>query len=229
MNLVSLFKIGLVLLTFFVIQGCGSTAKHRETGFLSNYDQLEPSKEFKDARVYLAPAFSKETLAKVDKIFIHPFELWLTQEHLSFLGTKQLAELTGYFHAELANALSPDYQLVDEMGVNTLGIRGAFTEIKISEPELSPTDFIPFRVVLNAGNLAYLEATDQQDLVTQVGIEVEFTHEQPDKRVLAMTSVKTIDTTVSQGVEGNIQAIKLVLDTWVESFVKRLAHVRQSS
>ena len=225
----NIFRLGLLAFVFVVIQGCGSTATHRETGFLTNYQQLEPSEEFENARVYLAPDFNKEKLAKVDKIFIHPFELWLTEQHLAFLGSQQVAELTGYFHTELVNALSPDYQLVEEMGPNTLGIRGAFTEIKISEPELSPTDFIPFRVVLNAGNLAYLEATGQQDLVTQVGIEVEFTHEQPDKRVLAMTSVKTIDTTVSQGVEGNIQAIKLVLDTWVNNFVKRLAQVRQSS
>ena len=119
--------------------------------------------------------------------------------------------------------------MVNEAGAGILSIRGAFSAIKITQPELSPTEFIPFRVVLNAGNAAYLSVTKQRDLITQVGIEVEFKLGKDSPPVFAMTNVKTLDTTVSNSKSGNLEAVKVVLDTWIDNFVEKLAEVRHSS
>lgn len=224
-RLAAVLLIGLVSL----MQGCASTDEHTQSGFLSNYERLQPDNRYDNTRIYVDSSFDREDMAKVTKVYIHPFELWLTQESLPFLGSQQVAELTGYFHTKLSEALAPNYTLVDRMGWNTLGIRGAFTHIELSSPEMSPTDLLPFRVVMNAGNLAYLEATGQQDVVTQVGIEVAFTHNRPGKVILEMTSVRQLDSTVDKGVEGNIQAIKQVLDTWIMNFTAKLDEIRESN
>lgn len=217
----------LLTLVSLALTGCGATPEHSETGFLSNYEQLQPSKEFNDANVYIASGFGGEELANVQSIHILPFEVWLKADDLLPLGSEQLKNIVSYFKASLGQALSPEYQIVDEARQDTLTIRGAFTSIEVTEPELLPTDFIPFRVVLNAGNAAYLEATDQQDLVTQVGIEVEFLLGQSSTPVFAMTSIKKLDTTVSEGKAGNTEAVKAVLDTWIRNFVSKLEKVRQ--
>ena len=173
-----------IVIANMFLSGCSSTTEHKKTGFLSNYEQLTPSTEFEDAKIYKAPGFDGPALASVQSIHIEPFEVWLKRDNLTPLGSEQIRLLVGYFHRSLESALSPYYEIVDTPDENSITIRGAFSSIKVTEPELEPTDFIPFRVVLNAGNAAYLEATNQQDVVTQVGIEVEFLKDSPVIRYL---------------------------------------------
>lgn len=217
----------LAVLLSIVLSGCSSTAKQTQTGFLSNYSQLQTSEEFDDAKVYLASGFNRQTLGAVEKIHIVPFEVWLPASDAAMVSSDQLTKLILYFHTSLTAALSNHYQMVEQASPDALTIRGAFSAIEITQPELSPTDFIPFRVVLNAGNAAYLSATGQQDLVTQVGIEVEFKMGEEGAPVFAMTNVKTLDTTVSDTKEGNLEAVKQVLDSWIKNFVVKLEEVRQ--
>lgn len=217
------------LLAVTILSGCTSTPEHLETGFLSNYDELKTSEEFEDARVYLAPNFSRGTVGNIEKIQVVPFEVWLQANDAAVVSSEQLTKLVLYFHSALNAALSNNYQMVDTPGPDTLTIRGAFSAIKIAQPELSPTDFIPFRMVLNAGNAAYLSATEQQDLVTQVGIEVEFKIGAEASPLFAMTNVKTLDTRVNNSKSANLDAVKQVLDNWVENFVVKLAEVRNST
>lgn len=222
------YAIALVTPILVLLCGCSTTPKHTETGFLSNYSNLQLSNEYPDARIYVSPAFSKDDFAKIKKIYIAPFEVWLSQDAMAFLGSQHISQSSQYFYNALANKLGDDFQIVSDMGPETLGVRGAFTDVKLNSPSISPTDILPFKVVMNAGNLAYLEATGQQDLVTQVGIEVEFSMTSLNNIVFAMTSVKTLDTTVDKGVDGNIQAMKLVIDKWVDNFAKALNNAKKN-
>lgn len=216
----------LVLLCSAALTGCNSTPKHTQSGFLTSYDQLEASKEYPDARIYVSPTFDKARFGNLDNVYIYPFEIWLKPEALTFLGSQQMPLATAYFHQQLRAKLGVHYTIVEAMEENTLGIRGAFTNVSLTSPGMSPTDVLPFKVVMNAGNLAYLEATGQQDLVTEAGIEVEFTLDTEDNVVFAMTSVKQLDLTVDKGMEGNVQALKNVIDIWVDNFVTALEKAR---
>ncbi len=216
------------LLFALSLAACSST-QHTETGFLSNYEQLQTSQQFSDTRVYIAEGFDGQALAKFNKVYIAPFEVWLDKDRTAAVGSSNLQNALSYLNQRLHNAISPYYDIVTQPAPDVLTIRGAITRVEITEPELSPTDFIPFRVVLNAGNAAYLAATSQQDLITQVGIEMEFSTSNPREVLFAMTAVREMDTTVLDNEGGNAQAVKQVFDEWADNFAKRLSKINEPS
>jgi len=223
----------LCITVFFLsafLNGCSSNLNQVQSGFLVDYSQLKKSEVYDNSKVFHANGFDKQTLASVKEIKIVPFEIWINadqSENLALLNPKRLQELSVYFHKRLKKALHNDYRLVDVTGSKTLTIQGAFSDIKLSEPELSVTDFIPVRLVLNAGNAAYLKVTNQKDVITEVSIEVEFLFGETQKRVFAMTATKKMDLVTGQSDDG-FKAVSEVLDLWVDNFVKKLASVRQT-
>lgn len=219
---------GILILGFFT-QGCTSTPKHINSGFLDSYDKLQQSEEFTNVLVYTAPGFDKNKLLNIKKIYVEDFELWLQQDQLHVLGSEQLAGIVVYFSDKLRKSLSQYYQIAETPDAETLTIRGAFSNIQVSSPDLSATDFIPFRIVMNAGNAAYLQSTDQQDLLSRVGIEAEFRMGQDKQLVFAMTSDKELDSTVSNDPAGNTEAVKKVLDIWIENFITKIREIHQQS
>ena len=116
---------------------------------------------------------------------------------------------------------------IQEADENTLTIRGAFSGIKFSDPELSVTDFVPFRIVLNAGNAAYLMATEQKDVFTEISIETEFLLGTDSHRVFAMTASKEVEGTIDKNGNDNVKAVTEVLDIWIDNFIRRLKKVRE--
>jgi hypothetical protein len=223
----------LLCITVFIISGvlsgCSNNLNQVQSGFLGDYSKLKKSDLYDNTKVFHANGFDKHTLADVTEIKIVPFEIWINpdkKENLAFLNPQRLQELSVYFHQRIKEALQNDYRLVDVANSKTLTIQGAFSNIKLSEPELSVTDFIPVRLVLNAGNSAYLKVTNQKDVVTEVSIEVEFLFGETQKRVFAMTATKNIDLITSNNDDG-FTAVAEVLDLWIEGFVRKLASVRQ--
>lgn len=212
---------------FLMLSGCKSTSKTTKTGFLGDYSELAPSSSYPNTDVFISPDFNRDLLAKINKVHIQDFHLLLPKQSASLIGSSQLQDVVVYFSETLKNRLADDYQIVDGAATDVLSIRGALTNININEPEMSITDVLPFRVVINAGNAAYLEATGQQDLITQVGLEAEFTMGELNRRVFAMSAIKKLDTTVDEGAEGNVQAVKQVIDTWINNFVSALKDIRQ--
>ena len=218
----------ILFISILCISGCSSTLRPVQSGFLGDYSQLKSSKKFDDTQIYRAPQFNKESLAQVTKIHLVPFEIWFKQdsaENVLKINPRKLTQLSQYFHTQMSLKLEKNYEIVDKITNETLIIQGAFSDIKVTTPGISVTDFIPVRVVLNAGNAAYLTMTSQQDVITEVAIEVEFLAGSDNARLFAMTASKQMDLTVAME-DGNTQAVKLVLDTWIDNFVTTLAEVR---
>lgn len=219
----------LATLILVINTGCTSTSKPNDSGFLGNNIKLIKSGKFDDTWVNISPTFNRQQLAAVKKIKLIPFEVWLkqnTQLKEKTINTTQLRKLHGYFHDKLTATLKGNYQIVEIADEDTLTIRGAFTKINLAKPELKATDFIPIRLVLNAGNSAYLMTTEQQDIVANVAIEVEFLLGSNQQRVFAMKAEKIIDLTVANSVEGNFTAVTQVLDIWADNFAKKLTQIR---
>jgi len=229
MNNKFLYIVVFVLSAF--LTGCASQLNQVNSGFLGDYSQLKTSNNFDNTKVFQATGFDQSTLAGVKEIKIVPFEIWIKpskNSNTALLNTQRLQELSIYFHQRLKQALQNDYHLVDITSSNTLTIQGAFSNIKLSDPELSVTDFIPVRLVLNAGNAAYLNVTNQKDVITEVSIEIEFLLGEASKRVFAMTATKQMDLTMGESDDG-FKAVSEVLDIWIDNFVKKLSSIRHNA
>jgi len=225
-----LSKVCSALVSLIILSGCASTNVQKTTGFLDNAWQLVDSKQYKHTKIYNAPHFKRADYAKLKKIHLTPFELWMNPAGNKTFNPRQLAELSSYFTATLAQKLSAkNYQLVTAPSADALTIRGAFSDIAFITPQLSPTDFIPFRIVLNAGNAAYLHISDKKEIISSVSIEVEFLQGLEQKRVFAMLASKQLDQTIANNGADNLTAVMKVLDNWIDNFVAKITTIRDAA
>ncbi len=219
----------LTVITLLVISGCATTTQQKKTGFLGSYEQFIDSKQYKFTKIYQEKTFSDTDIAAITTIKLHPFELWIDNSSSENFNPQQLAELSSYFTRTLrAKLKAKNYHLVDTPTADTLTIRGAFSNIQFTAPPLSPTDFIPFRIVLNAGNAAYLNITDKKDIITTVSIEVEFLHGPAQRRVFAMLATKHLEVTVANNGTDNLAAVTTILNKWIDNFVKKISDLRDA-
>ncbi|MGB0898496.1 MAG: DUF3313 domain-containing protein [Psychrobium sp.] len=221
----SFVKVAVVAFSL-LLSACSSTPKKVNSGFLGDYSQLKVAPDNENLRTYQRDDFK---LSNVKKIKVVPFEIWLEQtakEPNLRVNTQQLAQLQQYFYQRLTDGLGKYYNLVEEADDETLIIRGAFSRIKLSKPSIGVTDFIPVRIVLNTGNSAYLAATNQQDLISEVSIESEFVLGADKERVFAVATLSELDVTVTQEKDGNLEAVTQVLDIWADNFIKKVAEIQ---
>ena len=218
------------LLATFIFSGCSTTLKQYRSGFLGDYSKLKNSTEFDNAQVYTAPTFGNEELAKVEEIRLIPFEIWIETKNSTgetIINANSLSKLHDYFHLQLRKALvENNYRLVEKSGPKVLTIRGAFSDIRFTEPDSSAADLIPIKLVINASKSAYLSTKGMHDVLSQLAIEVEFIMGQNNQRVFAMTVTRAIEATVIEGNEGNYQAATQIFDIWITNFIKKLASVK---
>jgi hypothetical protein len=84
-------------------------------------------------------------------------------------------------------------------------------------------DFIPIRLVYSAGKSAYLMATEQSEVVTSVSLESMFYLGESTEPVLMMSAHKEVESVLKQNGEENTQAVKAVLDIWIDNFVTAIS------
>lgn len=223
---IQLFVRSLLVVNLLILPGCASQLKQTQSGFLQDYSQLKLVKEFENTRVYRSAKFDQQVLSKIDSIKLVPFEVWIKQADVIGINVERVKKLHGYFQSRLKQKLQHYFPIVENAGENTLTLRGAFSGVKLKQSELSLTDFIPLRIVTNAGNSAYLAATDQKDIISEVSIEAELLLGEKQEIVFAMTATKSVSMTVSDSSEGNFEAVTKVLDIWVDGFVKKMIEVK---
>ncbi|PKG80674.1 DUF3313 domain-containing protein [Colwellia sp. 75C3] len=216
----------LILATFF-LSGCMNITDQQTSGFLKNYEGFEDVYDPDYTKVYRSKNFTIDMIADIQRINLVPFEMWVTPGPEAKFSPEELAELSQYFHQQMRDRLiANSYKIVKLIGPQTITIRGAFSGVKFEDPELMPNDFIPFRMVLNAGNFAYLQITDKSDVTTKVSVEIEFLKGIRRERILAAISTKYVDTTIANSGEDNMTVVKELLDLWAEKFIDRLVDIR---
>jgi len=220
----SLFFSFLIILT---TSGCINITDQQKSGFLKNYDDFVDVSDPDYTKVYKAPNFTLSTIATMKRIKLVPFEMWVTPGPEVKFSVEQLKELSHYLNQQLTSKLTAkNYQIVEHVGPETITIRGALSGVKFENPELSPLDFIPFRLVVNAGNYAYLQIADKQDVTTKVSLEIEFLQGVRQKRILAAITTKYVDATIANSGIDNLKAVQYLLDDWADKFVNRLVDIR---
>lgn len=219
-----------VLFSALLLSGCINITDQQKSGFLKNYDDFVDVVDPDYTKVYRAPNFTINTIATMNKIKLVPFEMWVTPGPEAKFTKAQLKVLSEYLNQQLTSKLvDNNYQVVDRVGPNTMTIRGALSGVKFEDPEISPLDFVPFRIVVNAGNYAYLQIVDKKDVTTKVSLEIEFLQGVRRQRVLAAISTKYVDTTIANSGIDNMEAVQSLLDDWADKFVERLVEIRDEN
>ncbi|KGJ93794.1 DUF3313 domain-containing protein [Colwellia psychrerythraea] len=217
--------ITVMLVATLLLSGCMNITDQQQSGFLKDYEGFEDVYDPDYTKVYRSENFTIDMIADMQRIKLVPFEMWASSD--ANFTQEELAELSQYFHQQMSDRLTANnYKLVRLAGPRTITIRGAFSGVKFDDPELMPTDFIPFRMVLNAGNFAYLQITDKSDVTTKVSVEIEFLKGIRRERILAAISTKYVDNTIANSGADNITVVKALLDMWAEKFVDRMVEIR---
>ncbi|MEH6445311.1 MAG: DUF3313 family protein [Oceanospirillaceae bacterium] len=223
-------KLITLAILLLAMAGCANNTTQKTVGFLGNYAGFVDSKEYDFTKIYTAKNFNAQSIAKITDIKLEPFELWLSNNSQTHFNPQQLSELSRYFQHQLSLELrNKNYRIIDQATATSLTVRGAFSNIKLDSPDLSPLDFIPFRIVVNAGNSAYLKMTDRKDVITALSIEAEFLQGIPQKRVFALIASKEKEATILIDDSENLTAIKKILDTWAINFAREISRVRDSA
>ncbi len=216
-----------LLVSALVLGGCMNITDQQQSGFLKNYEGFEDVYDPDYTKVYRSENFTIDMIADMQRIRLVPFEMWVTPGPEANFTSEELEELSQYFHKQMGDRLvANNYKLVKLAGPRTITIQGAFSGVKFDDPELMPQDFIPFRMVLNAGNFAYLQITDKSDVTTKVSVEIEFLKGIRRERILAAISTKYVDNTIANSGVDNMTVVKALLDMWAEKFVDRMVEIR---
>jgi len=214
-----------LLLASLFLSGCMNITDQQKSGFLKSYEGFEDVYDPDYTKVYRSKNFTVDMIADMQRVKLVPFEMWVSDD--ASFTKDELAQLSAYFHQQMSQRLiANNYTLVKLTGPRTITIQGAFSGVKFDDPELLPTDFIPFRMVLNAGNFAYLQITDKSDVTTKVSVEIEFLKGVRRERILAAISTKYVDNTIANSGVDDMTVVKALLDMWAEKFVDRLVEIR---
>ncbi|TQF72350.1 DUF3313 family protein [Pseudoalteromonas luteoviolacea] len=224
----------LILFTLFLITACSSTGRNTQSGFLPDYTVLKPSDEYQDTQLYVSSEFGKDALAKIKTLYLPRFEVWVNVKDTDFLNVnpQHIAKLSHYMQSEMVNKLNGHYTVVTEkptqLDDTVLTIKGAFTDVEFEPIELGVRDFVPIRLVYNAGKSAYLAATEQTEALTHVSLESVFYVGSEKEPMVMMTAHKELDTLVKADGTENVKAVKEILDIWVNNFVTAMVKHRNS-
>lgn len=219
------FGISFSLISSLLVAGCMNITDQQKSGFLKDYQGFEDAYDPDYTKVYRSENFTTDMIADMHRIKLVPFEMWASSD--ANFTKDELAQLSNYFHQQMSDRLiANNYKLVRVAGPRTIIIRGAFSGVKFEDPELMPQDFIPFRMVINAGNFAYLQIADKSDVTTKVSVEIEFLKGLRRERILAAISTKYVDNTIANSGVDNMAVVKALLDMWADRFVDRLVEIR---
>ena len=122
----------LVLLSASLLAaGCATTYqanKVEPAGFLGDYSMLEEGSGDQALMVYHHPDINN-LCGKYDKVLLEPISIWVKDESsIADVSEEDRQHLTNYLYQSVKEALSSDYEFVDEPGVGVMRIRSAITE-----------------------------------------------------------------------------------------------------
>jgi len=208
-----------------ILSGCANRLEQPEfkSGFLKDYRLFRANPNTDNSWIRTKPGFSITQLQQYKKIALSPIEIWFDPNQAANIKDKhKQAQLTAYFAEHIKMRVGDRFEFVEPGTKDSLLINIALTNIQEHSPELSPLDALPFRIVMMAGEQAYLLATAQKAVIGAASLEVEFVDTNSEKGLVAViVNSETEEVNVSDD-ETNVDSIKLVVDQWVERLAQAL-------
>jgi hypothetical protein len=195
-----------------------------ESGFLSDYSQLEKGKKCQADLVYVNQSAD---WAKYTKVWIKPVELWHADDPKSKLGSlskEKQQMLVDYLHTSLHEHLSKDYQIVDAAGPDVLVLRCAITEGKGSKPVMDLISAVyPAGLVLSYGKQLIWGTGAGVGVTT---IEAEILDGQSNQRLAAAVDRRAGTKALRTKFDGRWGDVKLCFDWWSQRLATVLVELK---
>jgi hypothetical protein len=188
-----------LIVVVFTVVGCASTQQPRgplsgdvqESGFLEGlYPLMQEGEKGQALRVYRNPSIDSLPANAYDKILLDQVTIFYGPDSkLKDVPHDELQNLATMFGAELADKLSNDYQLVNELGPKTLRIQAAITDGKATSTALKAASFVPIPLGVPGAKAALFKAkelaTGKPVFAGEITAELKMTDAQSDEVLFA--------------------------------------------
>lgn len=138
------------------------------SGFLEDYDRMQPVEGDAGARVWFA---RRGALAAYDRVLLAPVEFWVDPESAGAMEVEELRRLEEEVRDALVGAMGKDYPVVEEAAPGTVRLRVAVTRLVLGKPLVNAVTQVPPAGQLSAAKKLL---TGTHLGVGQVAIEVAF-------------------------------------------------------
>ena len=199
------------------------------SGFLENYDDFKILNPETNAEVWIKPPHQDLSLLKDYKaIVFSPIEIWMhSATDYQGIDPNELKLITDYFLEQLEINLGKNFEIVQKSGPNVMNLRIAITGVRKGKPHKEVYDFIPVKLVWDAGNSVYRKATGKHLDVYEAQVEMEILDTQSGERLVAAIDKHGVEDTTEEG-EDTWAPLKEVIDYWAEIISRRLYQARSS-
>ena len=205
--------------------GCATTEKTRDfrySGFLKNYEQLQPGQSADDPiLLYLNP---DADWASYDKLMIDPVTIWRTMgSNLTSVPETELQQLADQLYWALRKAVEKEYEIVERPGRGVLRVRVALTEVKGANAVASTISKLsPLPLITGVSRMA----TGTWAFVGKAGIEGETLDSLSNQRLSAAVDERAGGRSL-QGGSHTWSDVEQAFHYWADRFSKRLAELRK--
>jgi hypothetical protein len=164
---------------FFSVQ---SFAENNVSGFLSDYEQLQPAEDISISYIYTTPDFRKK-IANTTAFIIEQPEIFIAPDS-KYGGMKpdDMKTMADSMRAIVAETLVKEYQIAASPGPNTLLMRMAFTNVHLKKKGRNLLGYTPIGFVAGGVKRNLLNDFVDNILLTEVVWEAEILDSQTGER-----------------------------------------------
>jgi hypothetical protein len=197
------------------------------SGFLGNYDDFKIINPETNAEVWIKPPHQDLSLLKEYKaVVFSPIEIWMhSASDYQGIDPNELKLITDYFLEKLQQNLGKNFEIVEEPGPNVMHMRIAITGVQKVKPHKEVYDFIPVKLIWDAGNAVYRKKTGKHLDAYQASLEMEIRDSQSGQRLVAAIDKHSVEATTEEG-EDTWAPLEKVLDYWANIISDRLARAQ---
>ena len=163
-----------------------SFAEDNFSGFLSDYEQLQPAEDVWLSYVYTGPDFRQKIAETTAFIFQQP-EIFIAPDS-KYGGMKpdDMKMMADSMRAILAETMVEKYQIAASPGPNTLLMRMAFTNVHLKKKGRSLLGYTPIGFVATSAKRTFMNEFVDNILLTEVVWEAEILDSQTGERYGAL-------------------------------------------
>lgn len=189
-------------LTIIALAGCASTAQPgksttlgedlKGSGFLADiYPKMVDGKDGEALRLYRNPKFSSAAqFSQYSKVFLEPVKLYAGSEsELHSVPQEESAAIAQGLYQQLHEQLGKDYQMVEQVGPNTLQVSVAIIDAEAADASLKAASYIPIPLGLPGAKAAAMQGaihtSGKPPFAGQVTIEGKMTDSQTGEVIAA--------------------------------------------
>jgi hypothetical protein len=163
-----------------------SLAEDQFSGFLDDYDQLEPTEDVWIDYIYTGPDF-RQKVSDTTAFMVEQPEIFIAPDS-KYKGMKpdDMKMMADSLRAVFAEALVEEFQIAASPGANTLVMRMAFTNVHLKKKGRSLLGYTPVGFVVGGAKKALMDDFFDNILLTEAVWEAEIFDSQTGERYGAL-------------------------------------------